>query len=162
MASDSTDESLSKNIQTYCDMHRKHIMKLNLNPLMEDMVVPMLLSLVIVQAIVSSPATLVQAMPSGPDLSQLSLSSQQQKQLRNLQLEIKPKILAELNPSQQKQLETSFSQGQSLWQGLASMDLTKKQQSKIQNIMKSQRSKIAKILTPEQRAKLMRSGKPPF
>jgi periplasmic protein CpxP/Spy len=103
-----------------------------------------------------------QAMPSGPDFSQLSLSTEQQAQLQNIQLEMKPQIMEVLTPSQQVLLEAKLARGQTLWQGIASLDLSGKQESKIQNIMKSQRFKIVQILTPEQRKKLMRSGKPPF
>jgi periplasmic protein CpxP/Spy len=103
-----------------------------------------------------------QAMPSGPDFSQLSLSTGQQAQLQNIQLEIRPQIMEVLTPSQQVLLEAKLARGQTLWQGIAGLDLSGKQQSKIQNIMKSQRFKIVNMLTPEQREKLMRSGKPPF
>ncbi len=143
-------------------------MKPNLNVLMNAVMVGMGVlvsspeSFSIVQIIVPYSVASVQAMPSGPDFSTLSLNSEQQEQLRNIQLEIKPQIMAVLTSSQQVLLEAKLAQGQTLWQGIASLDLSRKQQSKIQNIIKSQRFKIVKILTPEQREKLMRSGKPPF
>jgi Spy/CpxP family protein refolding chaperone len=122
------------------------------------------LSFTMVQLIVPSSVTSVQAMPSGPDFSKLSLSAEQQKQLQKIQLDTKPEIMKVLTPTQQTQLETKLVQGQTLWQGLASLDLSKTQQSKVQNIMKSQRFKIVRLLTPEQRSQLMRStsGRPPF
>lgn len=119
-------------------------------------------SIAIFQIVVPYTVASVQAMPSGPDFSKLSLSQEQQAQLRNIQLEIKPQIMEVLTSSQQVLLEAKLAQGQTLWQGIASLKLSGKQQSKVQNIMKSQRFKIVKILTPEQREKLMRSGKPPF
>lgn len=136
----------------------------NLSPLMVGMValVSPTLSFAIIQTIIPYSVTSAQAMPSGPDFSGLSLNSDQQKQLRDIQLEVKPKVLAVLTPTQQEQLESKLKQGQTLWQGLASLDLSKKQQSKVQSIMKSQRFKIVKILTPDQRSQLMHSGKPPF
>jgi Spy/CpxP family protein refolding chaperone len=122
------------------------------------------LSSAMIQIIIPAATTPVQAMPIGPDFSKLSLSAEQQKQLRNIQLEMKPKIMEVLNPLQQKQLETKLLQGQTLFQGAASLNLSKTQQSKVQNILKSQRFKIVRILTPEQRSQLMRnmSGRPSF
>jgi Spy/CpxP family protein refolding chaperone len=122
------------------------------------------LSFAMIQIIIPAAITPVQAMPIGPDFSKLSLSAEQQKQLRNIQLEMKPKIMEVLTPLQQNQLETKLLQGQTLLQGAASLNLSKTQQSKVQNILKSQRFKIVRILTPEQRSQLMRnmSGRPSF
>jgi hypothetical protein len=144
--------------------NRSRIVKSNLSPLMVGIValVSPTLSFTIIQTIIPYSVTSAQAMPSGPDFSRLSLSPAQDKQLRNIQLEMKPKILAILTPTQQEQLEANLGKGKTLWRGLTSLDLSKEQQSKVQSIMKSQRFKIVKILTPEQRSQLMRSGKPPF
>lgn len=143
-------------------------MKPNLNVLMNAVMVGTGVlvsspeSFSIIQIVVPYTVASVQAMPSGPDFSKLSLSQDQQAQLRQIQLEMKPQMMEVLTPSQQVLLEAKLARGETLWQGIASLDLSGKQQSKIQRIMKSQRFKFVKILTPEQREKLMRSGKPPF
>jgi hypothetical protein len=98
-----------------------------------------------------------QAMPSHSDFFRLSLGVDQQKELQIIQLETKPKILAVLTSSQRAQLDEMLAQGQLLWQGLATLDLSEAQQSEVQSIVKSQRLKIFKQLTPDQRRQLGRS-----
>jgi hypothetical protein len=138
-------------------------MKSNLSPLIVGIValVSPTLSFAIIQIIVPYSVT-AQAMPSEPGFSKLSLSVEQQRQLQNIQLEMRPQILAVSTPNQKSQLEMQLKQGNTLWQGLASLDLSKAQQSKFQNITKPQRFKVVNLLTPEQREQLMRSGRPPF
>jgi hypothetical protein len=134
-------------------------MKTNLNPLIVGTValVPPTLSFAIVMVFV--PYSVSQAIPisSSPDFSQLSLSVDQQQQVQTLQLEINSKILAILNRTQQAQMGEKLAQGQNLWQGLASIDLSQAQQSRIQTILKSQRQMILKVLTPEQGQQLLQS-----
>jgi periplasmic protein CpxP/Spy len=120
------------------------------------------LPLAIIQTIIPCLVS-AQDMSKGPDFSRLSLSVEQQKQLKNIQLEMKPQVMAVLNQSQKTQLEAKLARGQSLFQGMASLNVSEEQKSKLQGTMRYKMFKIFSLLTPEQRSQLMRSaGKPPF
>ncbi len=119
--------------------------------------VPPTLSFAIVLIVVPYSVASLQAIPSSSNSFQLLLSADQQKELRKVQSETQPQILAVLTPSQQAQLEAKLAQGLLLWQGLAILDLSETQQSEIRSITKSQRLKIFKQLTPDQRRQLGRS-----
>lgn len=131
-------------------------MKPNSSSLMVGTValVPPTLSFTIFLAIVPYSVTSLQTIPSGSDSLRLLLSVVQQKKLQKIYSEMKPQVLAVLNPSQQGQLDATLAQGQNLWQGLAILDLSEIQQSRVRGIMKSQRLKIFKLLTPNQRRQL--------
>lgn len=99
----------------------------------------------------------------GPDFSKLSLSPAQQVQMRRIEADMKPRIMAILNPSQQVQLENKLAQGQTIWQVIPSLDLSRSQRSKFRGVMRSQMPKIFSILTPQQQEQLKRSlpARPP-
>jgi hypothetical protein len=119
--------------------------------------VPPTLSFAIFLAIVPYSVASLEAISSGSDPFQFLLSVDQQKKLQKLHAEMKPQVLAILHPNQQAQLETTLTQGQNLWEGLAILNLSEIQKSRVQGIMKSQRLKIFKLLTPDQRRQLGRS-----
>jgi hypothetical protein len=119
--------------------------------------VPPTLSFAICLVVMPYSVTSFQEIPSDPNCFQLLLSVNQQKELRKIQSNAKPKILAVLNPDQQEQMNAKLSQGLLLWQGLVILDLSEVQQSEIQCIIKSQRLAIFKQLTPDQRRHLGRS-----
>jgi Spy/CpxP family protein refolding chaperone len=99
----------------------------------------------------------LQAIPSCSSFSCLSLSVNQHTELQKIQSENIPQVWAVLTQSQQAQLDTKLAQGQTLWQGLAILDLSEAQQSLVKSIMKSQRLKMFKLLTPDQRQQLGRN-----
>ncbi len=115
------------------------------------------LSFVIFLAIVPYSVASLQTISRGSDPLQLLLSVDQQKKLQELNAEMKPQVLAILNPNQQTQLDAVLTQGKNMWEGLAILDLSEIQKSRVQGIMKSQRLKIFKLLTPDQRRQLGRS-----
>jgi hypothetical protein len=119
--------------------------------------VPPTLSFAIVLVVVPYSVASLQVIPSSPSSFRLLLSADQQKELRKVQSEAMPQILAVLTPSQQAQLEAKLARGLLLWQELAILNLSKAQQSEIRSIIKSQRLKIFKQLTPDQRRQLGRS-----
>jgi Spy/CpxP family protein refolding chaperone len=119
--------------------------------------VPPTLSFAILLVVIPYSVESLQPIPNDPNFSSLLLSLDQHKELQEIQSAVKPQILAVLNPSQQAQLETKLMQGQSFWQGIASLDLSKTQQATVRTIMKAQRLKMFKLLTPRQRRQLGRS-----
>jgi hypothetical protein len=138
--------------------------KLNWNSLIVGMAVWVSPALFFAFTQIVTPFSVISAqeMTNGPDFSKLSLSAEQQKRIRNIQLEMKPQVLAVLNPSQKTQLEAKLAHGQTLLQGMANLNLSENQKSKLQSTMRSHMFQIVKLLTPKQREKLMSSGKPPF
>lgn len=119
--------------------------------------VPPTLSFTILLVVIPYSVESLQPIPNDPNFSSLLLSLDQHKELQEIQSAVKPQILAVLNPSQQAHLDTSLMQGQTFWQGIASLDLSETRKSKIRTIMKAQRLKMFKLLTPHQRRQLGRS-----
>jgi hypothetical protein len=113
--------------------------------------VPHTLSFAILLVVIPYSVESLQPTPSDPNFSSLLLSLDQYKGLQEIQSGVRPKVLAVLNPFQQAQLDTKLMQGQTFWQGIASLDLSKTQQATVQTIMKAQRLKMFKLLTPHQR-----------
>jgi phosphotransferase system IIB component len=126
-------------------------MKPNLSPLMVGIValVSFTLSFTVIQTFIPYVVASAQAMPSGPDFSRLSLSAEQETQIRNIQLEMKPQVMEVLTPNQQEQLKANLGKGQTLWQSLASLDLSKTQQSKVSEIEDSQNFNPRTAITTE-------------
>jgi hypothetical protein len=112
------------------------------------------LSFTIFLAIIPYSVASLHTMLSGPHSSQLFLSVDQEKELQRIHSQMKPQVLAVLNPNQRSQLNTTLAQGQNLWQGLVILDLSETQQSEVQSIVKFQRLKIFKLLTSDQRQQL--------
>jgi hypothetical protein len=143
---------------------RSYIVKLNWNSLIIGMAVWVSPALFFAFTQIVTPFAVISAqeMTNGPDFSKLSLSAEQQKRISNIQLDMKPQILAVLNPSQKTQFEATLARGQTLFQGMASLNLSENQKSKLHSTMRSHMFQIVRLLTPEQREKLLSSGKPPF